>query len=199
MVRGRSSSVCVHGSWACMGHGRAWVMGVHGSWVRMGHGRLGRGRVSVGGCISVMGCWLWAFVMHGWGVVVSVHARRPWVVGRGVVLVPGHCRLGVVCGRWVLLVGVGGRWVLLVGVGGCWVLLVGVGCLLWALGILCGCWVVCRMWVGAPSCAVHLVLPHVIVVGRDVVVGRGVFVGCGVVVGLEVIVACCRGPGSQLV
>ena len=46
------------------------------------------------------------------------------------------------------------------------------------------------MGVGAPSCAVHLVLPHVIVVGRDVVVG------CGVVVGSQVVVVCCRGFGS---
>ena len=49
------------------------------------------------------------------------------------------------------------------------------------------------MGIGAPSCAVHLILPHVIVVGRDVVVGRGV------VVGSEVVVACCRGFGTQLV
>ena len=48
------------------------------------------------------------------------------------------------------------------------------------------------MWVGAPLCAVHLVLPWAIVVGCDVIVGHGVFVGRGVVV------ACCRGPGSQL-
>ena len=118
---------------------------------------------------------------------------------------PGRCRLGVVCGCWVLLVGIGGCWVLLVGVGGRWVLLIGVGHLLWVLGIIRGRWVICSMWVGAPSCAVHLVLPQAIVVGRDVVVGRGVFVvhgvvvGRGVVVGLEVVVACCRGPGSQLV
>ena len=49
------------------------------------------------------------------------------------------------------------------------------------------------MGIGAPSCAVHLVLPRVIVVGRDVIVE------CGVVVGSEVMVACCRGFGFQLV
>ena len=49
------------------------------------------------------------------------------------------------------------------------------------------------MGVGAPSCAVHLVLLRAIVVGRDVVDGRGV------VVGSEVVVACCSGFGSQLV
>ena len=49
------------------------------------------------------------------------------------------------------------------------------------------------MGVGAPSCAVHLVLPHVIIVGCDAVVGRGVIVGS------EVMVACCHGFGSQLV
>ena len=49
------------------------------------------------------------------------------------------------------------------------------------------------MGVGAPSCAVHLVLPRAIVVGHEVVVGHGV------VVGSEVVVACCRGFGSQLV
>ena len=94
----------------------------------------------------------------------------------GVVLVPVCCHLGVTCGRWVLLVGV--------------------GCPLWVLGIVCGRWVVCRLWVvgvGAPSCVVHLVLPHAILVGCDVVVGHGV------VVGSEVMVACCRGFGSQLV
>ena len=108
--------------------------------------------------------------------------------------------LGVVA--WVSFVDAGCCslcWVLLMGVGGRWVLLVGVGRLLWALGIVRGRWVICRMWVGAPSCAVHLVLPRAIVVGRGVFVGCGVVVGHGVVVGLEVIVACCRGPGSQLV
>ena len=123
-------------------------------------------------------CHLCGMVVQGW-----------W--GGGVVLVPGRCRLGVVCGCWVLLI--------VLGVGGRWVLLVGVGRLLWALGVVHGHWVICRMWVGAPSCVVHLVLPRAIVVGCGVFVGRGVVVGHGVVVGLEVIVACCRGPGSQLV
>ena len=49
------------------------------------------------------------------------------------------------------------------------------------------------MGLGAPSCAVHLVLPCAIIVGCDVVDG------CGVIVGSEVVVACCRGFGSQLV
>ena len=49
------------------------------------------------------------------------------------------------------------------------------------------------MGVGAPSWAVHLILPRAIVVGRDVVDGRGV------VIGSEVVVVCCRGFGSQLV
>ena len=45
----------------------------------------------------------------------------------GVVLVPGCCHLGVVCGRWVLLVGV--------------------GCPLWVLGVVRGCWAICKLWV----------------------------------------------------
>ena len=49
------------------------------------------------------------------------------------------------------------------------------------------------MGVGAPSWAVHLVLPRAMDVGCDVVDGRGV------VIGSEVVVACCRGFGSQLV
>ena len=198
-------------------------MGAPWSWVHMGHGRLGCGCVSVGGAYQLWVESLLAVgVHHAWVGGCRVHACSSFMVagrcrlcrmvihGRGVVLVPGHCRLGVVCGCWVLLVVLGvahWHWWALGIARGCWWALgvVGVGRLLWALGIVRGHWVVCRMWVGAPSCAVHLVLPRAIIVGRDVVVGRGVFVGRGVVVGrgvfvgLEVVVACCRGPGSQLV
>ena len=108
---------------------------------------------------------------HG-GALSSGEDGRPWVVGRGVVLVPG-----VVA----------------------WVSFVGAGCCSWALGALCGCW---ASFVGAGSCVgcglwvlglLRVRLPRAIVVGRDVVVERGA------VVGSEVVVACCRGFGSQLV
>ena len=73
-------------SWACLGHGRAWVVGVHGSWSCLGCGHawvVGRpwssARISWG-CISVVG-----------GIVV----------GRGRSSCMGGCRL-IICGGTTL-------------------------------------------------------------------------------------------------
>ena len=113
MGRGRAWVVGAHGSWACMGRGRAWVVGTHWSWPR-----IRRGHVSVGGGIvvgrarsSCMGgglLCLCVLVIHVEGCCCPwVGHCHLWVEGRGVILVPGHCRLGVICGCWVLLMGVG--------------------------------------------------------------------------------------------
>ena len=154
---GCTSSLCAYESWACMGRGHAWVVGAYQLGVRMGWGcgwvggadalwaRLGHGRVSVGGAYLLwVGSLLAVGVRHAWvgGCCVCAHSSfvvsghcclcgmvvRGWrVAGRGVILVPGCCRLGVVSGRWVLLVGV--------------------GCPLWVLGVVHGRWVVCKLWV----------------------------------------------------
>ena len=157
-----------HRSWACIVCGRIWVVGMHLAWACMGHG-----------CVWVMGAYeLWVGSLlavgarHAWvrgcpvcgrlSFVVAGHCRpwvgcchlwdsRPWVVGRGVVVVPGCCRLGVVCGRWVLFVGAGCCSCVLG-------TLVGAGHRSWALG---RCWL-CVVGIGAPL--------HVIIVGCEVVV-----------------------------
>ena len=135
--RGRASFVGAHRSWACIMRGRVWVVGMHLAWARMG-----RGRVWVVGGV-VVGCGRSSFVVagrcHPWVGRCRLRDGRPWVVGRGVVVVPGRCRLGVVCGRWVSFVGagccscaLGTLWVLGI-VRGRWVV---VGGVLWALGLL---------------------------------------------------------------
>ena len=97
-----------------MGGGHALVMAVYQS----------------GACISQGWdrCWPCALIMHGWGVVMSVHACHSWW---RVVVVHGWGI--VVCAGWSSMGG---------GEGGCsgpWVL--SLGCRLWALGVARGCWV----------------------------------------------------------
>ena len=107
----------VYGSWARIGRGRVWVVGAYRAWVRMGHGCVwvvggvvvGRGRsVCVGEGLSCP----WALMIRGGGslsstggalsstggalsstggALSSMRDGRPWVVGRGVVVVPGRC------------------------------------------------------------------------------------------------------------
>ena len=96
-------------------------------------------------CLSCVGgglSCLWLLIIHGGrslssmgGVLSSVWDGHPSVVGRGVIVVPGCCCLGVVCGCCVSFVGAG-----------CCSWALG-GCTLWVLGIVHGCWVVCRLWV----------------------------------------------------
>ena len=85
IVHVRAWVVGVHGLWACMGCGRAWVVGAHGLWVCLGRrctwvvGALVVGVYQSGvriGC-GWDRCWLWAFVMHGWRVVVPMCMRNP--------------------------------------------------------------------------------------------------------------------------
>ena len=117
---------------ACMGHGCALVMGAPWSWAHIswGHVSVVGGIVVACEHLSCMSGGLscpCALVICGGGLLSFVQDGRPWVAGRGVVLVPGCCRLGVICG--------------------CWVLLVGGGCPLWVLGVVRGRWVVCKLWV----------------------------------------------------
>ena len=118
--------------------------------------------------------WWQVIVIHGWGIVVCVG----WLVGccclwvvRGVV-VPGNCHLH-------------GR----APVGRCWVSLVG----LWALGVVCGCWVpfvgivhgcwvICRLWVvgsGAPLCACTLFCCRGSLLGLGLLLGVVSLLGLG--------------------
>ena len=148
-----------HHLWARISRGRASCMGAYGSWV----GSL----LAVGACHAwVRGCPVRgrsSFVVAGrcrpWVGRCHLRDGRLWVVGRGLVVVPGRCRLGVVCGRWVLFVGAGCCSCALG-------TLMGAGHRLWALG---RCWL-CVVGVGAPARA--------IVVGCGVVVGREVVVAC---------------------
>ena len=86
MGRGCVSCMGAYGSWACMGRGRVWVMGG----VVVGRGRS----LCVGEGLSCP----WALVIHGGGLLSSMGGAlssmqdgRLWLVGRGVVVVPGHC------------------------------------------------------------------------------------------------------------
>ena len=103
--RGRVSGVGAYRSWARIVHGHVWVVGVgtYRSWARIVHGRVwvvggvvvGRGRSL---CMGEGLSCLWALVIHGGGslssmggALSSMRDGRPWVVGRGVVVVPGRC------------------------------------------------------------------------------------------------------------
>ena len=149
LVHGHTSSVGMHLLWAyiicdcisVVGGGSLSSVGTHHSWAHM---------VCRWGGHVICGHSSFMVVGHCRPGVGHCHLRdgRPWVVGRGVVVVPGCCRLGVICGRWVSFVGT--------------------GCCSCALGTLV-CWL-CVVGVGAPSC--------VIVVGCGVVVGCEVVVAC---------------------
>ena len=85
---------------------------------------------------------------------------------------PWGCRLGVICGRWVLLVGV--------------------GCPLWVLGIVRGRWVVCRLWalgllrVGCTSfCRVRSLLGVMSLLGVGSLLGVRSWLHAVVVLGLS--------------
>ena len=91
IVRGRAwlwvhMVVGAYRAWACMGCGHVWVEGG----VVVGHGRslcMGEG----------LSC-LWVLIIRGGGslssmggVLSSMQDSHLWVVGRGVIVVPGCC------------------------------------------------------------------------------------------------------------
>ena len=93
IVRGRAWSWAhmvagAYRAWARIGRGRVSVVGAYRSWAR-----IVRGRVSV---VSVYRSW--ASLSSMGGALSSMRDGRPWVVGRGVVVVPG---------RWVSFEGAG--------------------------------------------------------------------------------------------
>ena len=80
------SCMGAYGLWAHIMHGRVWVVGG----VVVGHGRS----LCMGEGLSCP----WALVIHGGrslssmgGALLSMQDGHPWVVGRGVVVVPGRC------------------------------------------------------------------------------------------------------------
>ena len=92
-VRRGEGVKCAHRAWARMvvgahGCGRVSCVGAYRSWVRIVHGR-----------VSVMSVYqAWASLSSMGGALSSMRDGRPWVVGRGVVVVPGRClwALGIV-------------------------------------------------------------------------------------------------------